>query len=387
MAVIAQGHNPYEEGDLAVYRARFGIPPCTTASGCLRIVDPTSGYLQTDEYSQAGAVAALELVSAVCPRCHLLLVHLDYSDSNGTVDAVDRAVRLGATQVVLYPRYVLDSVGPLDHPGVLVTVPAFDDKPYWPLKLASVVAVGATALSRAPNTRGWTELNSHSFSYGTSGSCATDVPKPAWQPDTGCTGRAMNDVSAVGDEQTPVAVYSSYAQGWVRDYGSGVSAAIVGGISALAGSAVAGTQAPSYAYGHPGALNDVTSGSVPPDCHTRICGPGPGWDGPTGLGTPNGASAFEPTMAFGTLSGTVTSPSGSPVPDATVSASSASSGGDSGTAVTQADGTYLLRVRPGRYTVRARTFGYASATQTVTVADSATTMTSSRLRAVAMRTV
>ncbi|MEO7061840.1 MAG: hypothetical protein ABI083_19165, partial [Lapillicoccus sp.] len=63
VAVVAIGANPYEESDLAVYRARFGLPPCTTASGCLRIVD-TKNLPDTDEGHQIGAVAALEMISA-----------------------------------------------------------------------------------------------------------------------------------------------------------------------------------------------------------------------------------------------------------------------------------------------------------------------------------
>lgn len=50
----------------------------------------------------------------------------------------------------------------------------------------------------------------------------------------------------------------------------------------------------SYIYGHaPGNLFDVTSGSNGgPHCTTYLCNAGSGYDGPTGLGTPIGTSAF-----------------------------------------------------------------------------------------------
>jgi hypothetical protein len=39
-------------------------------------------------------------------------------------------------------------------------------------------------------------------------------------------------------------------------------------------------------------LNDVTSGSNGSCSPTILCTAGPGWDGPTGWGTPNGIGAF-----------------------------------------------------------------------------------------------
>ena len=53
----------------------------------------------------------------------------------------------------------------------------------------------------------------------------------------------------------------------------------------------AGTYPASYPYAHPGNLFDVTSGSNG-SCGAPICTAGTGWDGPTGLGTPNGTAAF-----------------------------------------------------------------------------------------------
>src|SRR5262249_52252495 len=60
---------------------------------------------------------------------------------------------------------------------------------------------------------------------------------------------------------------------------------------ALAGTPAAGTYPASYPYSHTANLFDVTSGSNG-TCGAPICTAGAGWDGPTGLGTPNGTAAF-----------------------------------------------------------------------------------------------
>jgi hypothetical protein len=48
----------------------------------------------------------------------------------------------------------------------------------------------------------------------------------------------------------------------------------------------------SYTWAHSSGLNDVTSGSNGSCTTTVWCHAATGWDGPTGLGTPQGVSAF-----------------------------------------------------------------------------------------------
>jgi hypothetical protein len=72
--------------------------------------------------------------------------------------------------------------------------------------------------------------------------------------------------------------------------GTSVSSPIIGAVYAMSGN-TAGYPA-SYTWAHASSLNDVTSGSNG-TCPTAVwCTAGTGWDGPTGLGTPNGTSAF-----------------------------------------------------------------------------------------------
>jgi subtilase family serine protease len=98
-------------------------------------------------------------------------------------------------------------------------------------------------------------------------------------------------VSAVADPATGVAVYDSYkAPGWVVYGGTSVASPIVAGIYALAANEKALTYAQSL-YTNAADLNDVVIGDNG-NCNTYICDAGPGYDGPTGNGTPNGLKAF-----------------------------------------------------------------------------------------------
>jgi subtilase family serine protease len=90
-------------------------------------------------------------------------------------------------------------------------------------------------------------------------------------------------------------VYDTFGQynGWVQFGGTSVATPIIASVYALAGNA-ASTEAGSYPYAHSASLNDVVSGTNNngKSCTSPLCVAQPGWDGPTGLGTPNGTGAF-----------------------------------------------------------------------------------------------
>jgi subtilase family serine protease len=101
-----------------------------------------------------------------------------------------------------------------------------------------------------------------------------------------------------------VAVYDSYGStggaNWYVFGGTSVASPIIASFYALANAAAnsSSSPGPSGLYSHSGSLNDVTSGNNG-RCTTRrnttttwLCTAGQGFDGPTGLGTPNGAGAF-----------------------------------------------------------------------------------------------
>jgi serine protease inhibitor ecotin len=104
----------------------------------------------------------------------------------------------------------------------------------------------------------------------------------------------------VADPSTGVAVY--YKGGWVVSGGTSASSPIIAATFALAGRPVVGTYPASYLYGDAIGLNDVTGGNNDVtwgNCTvTYLCNGVPGYDGPTGLGTPNGTRSFSPDATY-----------------------------------------------------------------------------------------
>nr|WP_246144576.1 carboxypeptidase regulatory-like domain-containing protein [Actinacidiphila oryziradicis] len=381
IAIVDAYDNPTAEADLAVYRQQYGLTPCTTANGCFSKVDQRGGtnYPAADT-GWAGEISLdLDMVSAAAPNAHILLVEGDDSSSEALGASVDEAVALGA-------KFVSNSYGTgynttpgsgedpsettaldayYNHPGVAV-VASSGDSAYgvaYPAASQYVTSVGGTALVRdQSSTAGWSE----SAWSGAGSGCSLYEPKPAFQMDTGCGNRAVADVSAVADPATGVAVYQTYGNsGWAVYGGTSVSSPIIAGVYADAGTPVAGTYPNSYPYAAGTGLHDVTQGSNGSCTPAYLCTGTAGYDGPTGLGTPDGLQAFR-TGPHGKLSGTVTdSATGKPIPGATVTA---------GTDVAHADaqGSYSLTLPVGSYDVTVDAFGYATGTaKGVTIADGA----------------
>jgi subtilase family serine protease len=307
VAIVDAYDNPNAESDLAAYRSRFGLPECTTSNGCFTKVNQGGGSTPP-----AGDVGwgqeidlDIEMVSAVCPNCKILLVE---SNSNSFADlgaAVSKAYTLGANAISNSyggGEFFGESsyAGPYNHPGVAITASSGDGG-YGvevPAAYNTVVAVGGTSLTSGSNTRGWTET-----AWGGAGSgCSQLISKPSWQKDSGCGQRTVADVAAVADPNTGVAVYDSYGSSgganWYVFGGTSVSSPIIASVYSLAGNASSVNYAAQLPYASPSSLFDVTSGSNGKCTRGRntstkyLCTAVPGYDGPTGLGTPNGTGGF-----------------------------------------------------------------------------------------------
>jgi subtilase family serine protease len=285
------------ESDLGVYRAQFGLPPCTTANGCFQKVNQNGvagGYPRQDTGWAQESALDLDMVSAMCPNCKIILVEANSSSFANLAAAENTAVALGAHVVSnSYGGGESGSSGyeaAYNHPGVAITVSSGDSGygTQFPASSPHVTAVGGTSLSRAATTRGWTET-----AWSGSGSgCSVYYAKPAWQTDSSCANRMEADVSAVADPATGVAVYGpagGKGSAWLVFGGTSVAAPLVGGIYGVNGGAV---NYGSNPYAAAGALNDVTSGSNGKCSYAYFCNAGVGYDGPTGLGTPNGINGF-----------------------------------------------------------------------------------------------
>jgi subtilase family serine protease len=321
VAIIDAYDDPSAASDLATYRSDWGLPAC--GSGCFEKVNQNGATSPLPSASGSTGWATeesldIDMVSAICPKCHIILVEAKSPTTANLGTAVNSAVSLGAD-------YVSNSYGGSEsssdpsydasyykHPGVAITASAGDGGygVEYPAASQYVTAVGGTSLSTSGNTRGWSETvwGSTSGGEGTGSGCSADDAKPTWQTDTGCARRTNNDVAAVADPNTGVAVYDTYDQGgWLEVGGTSASSPIVASVFALAGTPAAGTYPSSYIYQHTASLFDVTSGADGSCSPAYLCTGETGYDGPTGWGTPNGVTAF----ASGSTTGntvTVTNP-------------------------------------------------------------------------------
>ncbi len=299
VAIVDAYDAPTAEQDLATYRSQFGLPECSTANGCFKKVDQNGGSSYPTGDAGWGQEISLDvdMVSAVCPSCNIVLVEANSASFEDLGTAVNTAA--GMASVVSNSYGGSDAADSdygqyYNHPGVIMTVSS-GDSGYgveYPASSQYVTAVGGTSLTKDGSARGWSE----SAWDGAGSGCSDLNTALSGQAgaNTGCTGRAVADVSAVADPATGVAVYDSTAaggqSGWMVFGGTSVAAPVVGGIFGLAGNASSVDNNTPYA--HADSLFDVTSGSNGSCPTTQWCNAGPGWDGPTGLGTPNGTGAF-----------------------------------------------------------------------------------------------
>lgn len=308
IAIVDAYDNPSAESDLGVYRSQFGLSPCTTANGCFKKVNQSGGSAMPTGDTGWGQEIDLdiEMVSAVCPSCQILLVEAS-SNSFADLGAATNYAAAHATAVSnsygggeFLGETSSSYAGPYNHSGVAITASSGDNGygVETPAAYNTVVAVGGTSLTTAANARGWTEA---AWSGAGSG-CSSYVVKSSWQTDPGCSRRTVADVSAVADPNTGVAVYDSYGStggnNWYVFGGTSVASPIVAAVYGLAGNAASLGYAAQYAYAHSSSLFDVTTGSNGTCTRKRntlgayLCQARTGYDGPTGLGTPNGTGGF-----------------------------------------------------------------------------------------------
>jgi len=315
IAVVVAYDAPTAAQDLRAFTARFGIPACSTTDGCLRKVnqrgepaplpgpDPTGGRWVSE------AALGVQTARGVCQNCRILLVEADSDGRAELAAAVATAVRLGATEVATAYLQSDEDAGrdAYDHPGVAITAATGDngyfDGANYPASLPGVVAVGGTRLTLGAGGRyrGETVWNDGPREITTSG-CTIFSRAPRWQvaeaASVGCgRQRSVADVAAVAAPGAEI--YTSTKvfglDGWIEAGGTSFASPLVAGVFALAGGVPAGTSAPALLYANfrarAGELHDVTRGSNGP-CQKPLCRARTGYDGPTGIGTPNGLGAF-----------------------------------------------------------------------------------------------
>jgi hypothetical protein len=251
-----------------------------------------------------------------------------------------------------------EGASPFQDPHTVITAAAGDDgylswagsEPGYaefPASSPHVVAVGGTRLAllgKGGSWEGetvWNALDEEGSPGAGGGGCSVDFAAPAWQQrlsdwsSVGCgRGRAVADVSADADPYSGVAVHDTsewckaVVEGkvvhWCTIGGTSLASPLIAAVFALAGGSGAAYYPAHTLYANaaasPGSLHDVTEGSngecllpngpgglsgctpveAASSCSARlICLAGSGYDGPTGVGTPNGLTAFLPATEGG----------------------------------------------------------------------------------------
>ncbi|GAA2818750.1 peptidase S8 [Kribbella solani] len=302
VAIVDAYGYPNLERDLGVYRSQFGLSACTTANGCLRVIDQTGGTaLPKFNVGWAGEQALdVDAVSAAAPDAKIIVVQAKsagFADLGAAVVTASKQAGVVAISNSYGGSDAADSTygSYYNHPGIAVTASTGDNGYQggsYPASSSYTTAVGGTSLVAASNSRGWSETvwsgaGSGCSTYNTALSAAASF-------GTGCSKRAMADVSAAADPaKGGMAIYyptSRTASTWAQFGGTSEAAPIIASVYALSGNTAGYANALPYA--HPGSLFDVTSGSNGSCPTTQWCNARAGWDGPTGLGTPNGTGAF-----------------------------------------------------------------------------------------------
>jgi subtilase family serine protease len=321
VAIVDAYGYPSAQKDLAKYRSHYKLGACNKTNGCLKIVnqegnesplpgDPGLAILW--EYEQA---LDLDMVSALCPECHILLVQANSQKISDLATTANEAAVLGANEISnsygfneeygteCEAAHCSQYASDYSHPGISVVAGSGDTgydqgpggkggAPNFPASAPGVIAVGGTSLRRAANSREWSETVWKETGSG----CSLVEPKPAWQADPGCAKRMTNDVAAIGDFETPVSTRvpiiekgKNVGSKWSTGGGTSASGPLIAAMLAHSSAYTRSLGADAF-YRNPGMLFDVTVGKNG-ECGTSyeyLCTAEIGYDGPTGWGTPNG---------------------------------------------------------------------------------------------------
>jgi subtilase family serine protease len=311
IAIVDAYDDPTIKNDLDIYSRRFGLPMLPDCK--IAVVKSSIPCFQKLNQRGTGALPKLndgwameialdvEAAHAMCENCSLLLVEATSPNLNNLMMSVDTAVKLGADVVSNSyggPEFAQETKfdAYFNRPGVAFTVSS-GDSGYgveYPAASPYVTAVGGTALylsadDKYKNEDAWT---------GAGSGCSQFEPKPAWQTDIKCGRRTVADVSAVADPQTGFAAYTSSSpknqKGWFTAGGTSLAAPIVAAVYALSGNIPRDSRANGlpYALGSKSNLHDVVGGSNGNCAPAYLCTGKTKYDGPTGLGSPNGTDAF-----------------------------------------------------------------------------------------------
>jgi hypothetical protein len=321
VALVDAYDDPTAAADLAAYRSAAGLPTVPSfkkvnqngATSPLPSTAPASDDWTLEESLD------LDMASAICPLCNIVLVEATDDQGTGLYTAENTAASLAGYVSNSWGGTEASSDTSLDsqyfnHPGDVITASAGDSDygVIYPATSPNVVSVGGTHLTTSSTTRGWTESvwNTSAGSEGTGSGCSAYEPQPSWQTSlglSGCSKRIDNDVAADADPATGLAVYDTTNGngGWNEVGGTSASSPMLAAMYALGGNA--GNTPADDIYTHTANFYDVTSGNDGSCSPAFLCTAETGYDGPTGIGTPNGITGLETGSSTGNTV-TVTNP-------------------------------------------------------------------------------
>ncbi len=309
VALIEAGDYAAATSDLATYRTQYGL-----GTGNLTRYNEngqTSGYPPScGNYGWCFETALdIDMVSASCPQCTIYLM-----EAKGGISDFEKAeasaVMLGATILsnswscpedwdcgdTNFPNF-------FNTPGIAYLASTGDDSYNTigaPSDLDTVIGVGGTQL--ATSGTGFTE----SIWSGASAGCAdaavvgSNVPKPSWQHDKGCTSRTDGDISSQSGCSPGVAIYSGVYGGWTGVCGTSVASPFLAGVIALKGNAAHMNGGEHFwklrVQSRNNNLHAITSGNDGSCGGSYLCTAGTGqfktYSGPGGWGSPKNDKAF-----------------------------------------------------------------------------------------------
>jgi hypothetical protein len=321
--------------DVNAYRNQYGIPqlPACPVDGsgvpvpggvpCFARVGEdgsTQSVTTNDCVGWSGETGLdMDMVSAACPDCSIVVVEARNTNDLDGANTVSANVLHAAAASNSWggPETGQDSTSFYDVTGMLVFA-ASGDSGYlneslgdptgtsFPSSAPMVIAVGGTILNEVGGQYSEVVWNDATLGpaqgqqmIGAGGSgCSTEFARPTFQRGAAfsfgpCSERATVDLAAAAQFVPQIGVggiaaYDTDDNGWNVVEGTSAAAPLVAAIMVRLG--LAGKDNHQLFYDHIDAFNDVTSGTNDNDgiCDDIMCTAGVGWDGPTGLGTPNG---------------------------------------------------------------------------------------------------
>ncbi|MBV8489737.1 MAG: S8 family serine peptidase [Candidatus Eremiobacteraeota bacterium] len=340
VAVVDAFGYPDAAHDLEQYRTFAKLPKCGSClkivneSGGSRLPKPGTGMALKWQFEQA---LDIDMVSAMCPNCTILLVQTNSDVSTSLENGVKTALK---SATIVSNSWGGGEGAPTDpifdnHPGKVITASAGDNgagaigtgytaPATQPCGFAGVVCVGGSSLVLDAGVRRsevvWQDFNvtvsGKAYDLGATGSgCSAVVAKPAWQTDKGCAKRSAADISADADPITGVVTACTPCEKYYKQTspllggwgGTSASAPMIAAMFALAGNASTLQSASQTIWSHGGSkdFNAITSGYNDKRGQTGlvctahilyICQAGTKmngtYSGPTGWGTPHGLGAL-----------------------------------------------------------------------------------------------